>query len=80
MTIKFHGTMLGASGIDAHLDRKDLRRLLRCRPEEVPGLVLLLNRQPRYHNGLDAIAIAVALAELRRKGKGPDPHEPTPVG
>lgn len=69
MSTKFHGTMLGASVIDANLDRKDLRRLLRCRPEEVPGLVLLLNRLPRYHNGLDAIAIAVALAELRAKGK-----------
>lgn len=55
--------------IGRHLDRKDLRRLLRCRPDEVPGLILLLNRQPRYHNGLDAIAIAVAVAELRAAGR-----------
>lgn len=55
--------------IDPHLDRKDLRRLLRCRPDEVPGFILLLNRRPRYHNGLDAIAIAVAVAELRALGR-----------
>lgn len=54
--------------IGPQLDRRDLRRLLRCRPDEVPGLILLLNRQPRYHNGLDAIAIAVAVAELRAAG------------
>ncbi|HQW87097.1 MAG TPA: hypothetical protein PLH93_07925 [Flavobacteriales bacterium] len=61
----------GTMWSDPHLDRRDLLMLLRCRPDEVPGLILLLNRQPRYHNGLDAIAIAVALAELRAKAQRP---------
>ena len=65
MASDLHDHRPGTIGLDAHLDRKDLRMLMRCRPEEVPGLVLLLNRRPRYHNGLDAIAIAVALSELR---------------
>ncbi len=47
------------------LRRSDLKELMAASPAELPGRILCMNRLPRYHNQLDAIAISVQLLEMR---------------
>lgn len=52
-----------------HLLRpSDLRILLGTEPAELPGRILCLNRLPKYHNQLDAIAITIHLMQMRKNG------------
>lgn len=44
----------------------DLARLLSLEASLLPGAILRLNRQPRYHNGLNAIVLSAELLELRQ--------------
>ncbi len=48
------------------LDPRDLRSLLAADPEDLLGLILRLNRAPRYHNSLNAIVLLSSLQERRR--------------
>ena len=49
------------------LDPQDLGMLLAADPEKLIGLIMELNRAPRYHNRLNAIALLDQLLELRRE-------------
>jgi hypothetical protein len=52
------------------LMRTDLKRLLTIDPADVLGSILRLNRTSRYNNRLDALRIAIAIADLRQR-RGP---------
>lgn len=47
------------------LDPKDLALLLRLEPGALMGRIMLLNKEPRYHNRLDAIQLVARILELR---------------
>ena len=49
------------------LDPQDLSMLLTADPERLIGLIMELNRAPRYHNRLNAIALLEQLLEVRRE-------------
>lgn len=49
-----------------NLDPEDLRSLLAAEPERLLGLIIRLNRAPRYHNSLNAIVLLNNLEEMRR--------------
>ena len=49
------------------LDPQDLSMLMAADPEQLIGLIMELNRAPRYHNRLNAIALLDQLLELRRE-------------
>ncbi|MBS1545788.1 MAG: hypothetical protein JST38_19295 [Bacteroidetes bacterium] len=49
------------------LDQADLEQLLGLDPKVLLGRIVLLNRQPRYHNCLDAIKLVVGIGELRAR-------------
>lgn len=49
------------------LDPADLELLLRTDPHQLLGRIMELNRGPRYHNHLEAFALMMRLAELRRE-------------
>ena len=53
----------------AILDRKDLELLMGIDPKTLLGQILQLNREPRYHNRLDAIQLAACISELRLLAK-----------
>ncbi len=55
------------------LDPKDLALLLSLEPASLMGRIMLLNKDPRYHNRLDAIQLSARILELRSSlGKGTD--------
>lgn len=55
------------------LDPKDLALLLSLEPASLMGRIMLLNKDPRYHNRLDAIQLSARILELRSSlGKGRD--------
>jgi hypothetical protein len=56
------------------LRRSDLRKLMVAAPAELPGRILCLNRLPRYHNQLDAIAISVEVLQRRSIGSTNGPQ------
>ena len=45
----------------------DRKRLLRTDDSRSIGLVIELNRSPRYHNGLDALLLAFAILQQRSR-------------
>lgn len=47
------------------IDPRDLALLLTTEPGALLGRIMALNREPRYHNTLDAIRLAMRLMELR---------------
>lgn len=47
------------------LDPKDLALLLSLEPASLMGRIMLLNKDPRYHNRLDAIQLSARILELR---------------
>ena len=48
------------------IDPKDLETLLATEPARWPGRIMELNRQPRYHNRLNAVVLIGLLQELLR--------------
>ncbi len=55
------------------LDPKDLDLLLRADQGALLGQIMRLNREPRYHNRLDAIQLMALIKEVKRNGNfGPD--------
>ncbi|HMC98033.1 MAG TPA: hypothetical protein VKG92_10275 [Flavobacteriales bacterium] len=48
------------------LDPQDLQSLLATEPERLLGRIMELNRAPRYHNRLDAVALLSSLVEMRQ--------------
>lgn len=46
------------------IDASDLAMLMTMSPSERLGGIIRLNIQPRYHNGLDALAVLSALSDL----------------
>lgn len=50
----------------------DRRRLLMAEDDQLIGLVIELNRSPRYSNGLDALQLAFLIRQRRsRRGSNP---------
>ncbi len=47
------------------VDLRDRRQLLAANTDLLPGMIMRLNRMPRYHNTLDAIALTSRLMELK---------------
>lgn len=45
----------------------DLEKLLSTAPQALPGAILRLNRDPRYHNTLNAVVIADLVQELQHR-------------
>ncbi len=60
------------------LDPADLELLLRTADGDLPGTIMRLNREPRYHNRLNAIELTDELKSLRREMERPneDPRNP----
>lgn len=51
----------------AILRSSDRRRLLNAATDRLIGLVLELNRTPRYHNRLDALRLVSSILDLRAR-------------
>lgn len=47
----------------------DRRRLLGTGSGQLIGLIMRLNRMPRYHNRLDALQLAALIIDLRSRGE-----------
>lgn len=60
------------------LDPADLELLLRTADGDLPGMIMRLNHEPRYHNRLNAIGLADELKSLRAELERPneDPGNP----
>lgn len=58
------------------IDPRDLALLLTTEPGALLGRIMALNREPRYHNTLDAIRLAMRLMELRAQQRGRDDRRP----
>lgn len=52
------------------IDPRHRRLLLRLAKAELIGAILRLNRLPRYHNSLDAIALCAAISEHQLRDNG----------
>ena len=55
------------------LEAADLEMLLAAPAVDLPGRIMRLNAEPRYHNRLNAICLAQELEDLRRQFKVPEP-------
>lgn len=67
MTCQLHRVKIKPPQMDQllNLDPQDLRSLLAAEPESLLGHIIRLNRAPRYHNSLNAIALLSRLNEMR---------------
>ncbi len=52
-----------------NVDVRDRKQLLAASTDRLPGLIMRLNRLPRYHNTLDAIALTSRLMELKDRAR-----------
>lgn len=60
------------SDLLAPLRPEDLARLFSTDDQALLGCILRLNRDPLYHNQLNAVVLANAVMELRGRGHVPD--------
>ena len=51
---------------------RDRKELLAASTDRLLGMIMRLNREPRYHNTLDAIALTSRLMELRERNRKND--------
>jgi hypothetical protein len=51
------------------IDPRHRRALLRLASAQLIGAILRLNRLPRYHNSLDAIALCAVISEHQQQAK-----------
>lgn len=51
------------------IDPRHRRALLRLASAQLIGAILRLNRLPRYHNSLDAIALCAVISEHQQRAQ-----------